>query len=111
MASLDFTQFFNSLKNGVKQIAADQFGDFLKSAVADGEKIITELKDELEKWTVQLVNKEMTKDEYEYCVLSGVDLLKMVALKDAGLAQVRIDSFKSAVTTLIVKSAGSLIPL
>lgn len=111
MATIDFSQLFDTLKTGIKKIAADQFSDFLQLAIKDGEQIITDLKGELEKWTKQLVSKEMTKDEFEYCVLSGVDLLKMVALKDAGLAQVKIDSFKSAVSSLIINTAGSLIPL
>jgi hypothetical protein len=111
MATIDFSIFFDSLKTGIKKIAADQFGDFLQSAINDGEQIISDLKEQLEIWTKQLAAGELTRDEFEYCVLSGVDLLKMVALKNAGLAQVKVDSFKSAVSSLIIQTAGSLIPL
>jgi hypothetical protein len=110
MSTIDFSQLFNSLKTGIRQIAADQLSSFLQSAIKDGEQIIGELKEQLEIWTKQLVAGEMTRDEFEYCILSGVDLLKMAALKDAGLAQVKIDRFKSAVTSLIIQTASTLIP-
>jgi hypothetical protein len=108
--AIDFKNVLETLKNGVKDLAEKNLKDFVASATADGHAIITELQDNLETWTQQLANGEITKDEFAFLVSGQKDLIKMIALKQAGLAQIAVDQFKNGVFDLITNTIVGLIP-
>jgi hypothetical protein len=108
--AIDFKNVLETLKNGVKDLAEKNLKDFVASATADGQAIITDLQDDLETWTLQLAQGEITKDDFTFLVLGQKDLIKMIALKQAGLAEIAVDRFKNGVFDLITNTIVGLIP-
>lgn len=108
--AIDFKNVLETLKNGVKDLAEKNLKDFIASATADGQAIITDLQDDLETWTLQLASGEISKDDFTFLVLGQKELIQMIALKQAGLAQIAADRFKNDVFNLITNTIVGLIP-
>ncbi|MEN0052154.1 MAG: hypothetical protein AAGC65_00725 [Mucilaginibacter sp.] len=108
--AVNFKNILQTLKNGIVDIAEKDLKDFVADATADGQEMLSELKDDLKDWTKQFVAGELKEDELADLVKGQVDLLKLVALKEAGLAEIKVDQFKSDVTDLIISTITGLIP-
>ncbi len=103
----DFDTFWNLLKDGVVDLAKKEIIDYWQDAVADGENFLGSVRGDLEKWSTALAQGELTPDEFKWLLMAQKDLAEMTALKQAGLAQVRIDKFVNGVVDLAVKAAGT----
>ncbi|WPU92008.1 hypothetical protein SNE25_22065 [Mucilaginibacter sabulilitoris] len=108
--ALDFKNILATLKSGVKDLAQSTLKDFIASATADGQAIIDSLQNDLERWTQQLANGEITKKDFEFLVLGQKDLIEMMALKQAGIAEIQAEKFKNGVFDLITNTVTGLVP-
>ncbi len=107
--NINFDQFFDTLKTGVVDIAKTEAADFLQQATDDGKKFLDDSKDKIIKWTKMLADEQLDKDEFASLVRGQKDLAEMVALKQAGMAAVRIDRIRVAVIDLVIKAAGAIV--
>jgi hypothetical protein len=109
MANID-----NILKDAGTQIAElgeKLFKQFTKQAVADGKAFLNEARDDLERWVDELERNEIDKSDFESLVRGQKDLAQMKALKQAGLAQVSIDTFTNGVLDIVINAAFTAIKL
>jgi hypothetical protein len=109
MPKVDFDSFLKELKAGVKEIAKTEAADFVKEATSDGKDFLQTIKADLKKWTRQRVEGKLSKKDLEFLVQGKQDLAKMEALKQAGLAAVRVDRIRVAVIDLILSAAEKLV--
>jgi hypothetical protein len=109
MSTIDFKELFKTLLEGAKKIATSAFKEEKQKAQDDALNLLEKLKDNLKTWTQQLSNGEITKEDFEFLVLGQKDLLEMNALKQAGLALIRIDAFKGNLLNFIVTTISDLI--
>ncbi len=101
----NFDKFFKELKDGVKDMAKREAKDFVKEATADSKEFLDTVKDDLKTWSEQLARGELTKDEFEFLLGGKKDLAKMEALKQAGLAAVKVDRVRTALLDLVISAA------
>lgn len=104
----NFDDFIDQLKNDLVN-HAKQFGDDVKDEfVEDGKAFAEEAKEDLIRWTQLMAEGKLTKEDLEFLVKGKKDLAKMEALKQKGLAKVRLDKFKDALVGTVVNSAFTL---
>jgi hypothetical protein len=108
--SVDFANVLNTLKNGVITLAEKDLKDYVASATKDGQAVLDTLQDDLKNWTQELVSGQLSEDDFKDLVLGQKDELEMVALKEAGLAEIQVDQFKIDVFNLITTTICALIP-
>ena len=108
---VDFATIFDLLKKGIIGLAESTVKKFVNEAKSDGLKILMDMKDKLERWTKMLAAGELTTQDFEFLVNSQKDLIEMNGLKEAGLALIRVDQFKSSVMNLIVDSIFNIIKI
>jgi hypothetical protein len=109
MPQIDFSNVLGELKDGLFQLAKDNLQNFVSDAKSDAEDLLNKLKADLEKWTEQLANGEITLDDFQFLLEQKKILVEMNALKQAGLAQIRIDKFKNDAFNLILNIVKGLI--
>ena len=107
--AINFDQFFETLKAGVVEIAKNEAADYLQQATDDGQQFLNDSKDKLIKWTNMRKNGDLDKDEFASLVRGQKDLAAMHALKQAGMAAVRIDRIRVAVIDLVITAAGAMV--
>jgi hypothetical protein len=111
MDAINFDQLFNDLKEGVVSIAENTLHEYENEAKADGQKLVEELKENLQQWTKEVEAGSLSWDDLRYLLQEEKDLSEMVALKQAGLAEVRIDEFRNNIINMIVSTVTGLVKI
>ena len=109
MADIKFDSAFDTFKKGVADLAVKTGKQYEKQATADGQSFLDASKASLQDWTTQLTNGSLSKDDFTDLLLGQKDLFALTALKQAGMAQIAIDTFKNGVINLIEQTIFALI--
>jgi len=108
---VDFNAIFEQLKNGVIGLAKTTLSNYVNDAKTDAQNMLNAMKEKLQRWTSLLIDKKLTTEDFEWLVNSQKDLVEMAALKEAGLAAIRIDQFKASVMNLVVDTVFSMVKI
>ena len=100
-----FEDFLTGLKNDVIVFAESEWKNAKGDAIKDGNAFVQSCKADLQTWTNQLAAKQLTVKDFEFLVKGKKDLATLQALKNAGLAQAKLDAFVNGLIVVIVKSA------
>ena len=110
MAKIDIEGILKSVEDQTKALAQQQFKQYTQQALGDVKSSLQDAKEDLKRWIEELARGDIDKDEFESLVQGQIDVAKMQALKQAGLAQVQIESFVNGVIDIVVNAAFSAIP-
>ena len=110
MAKIDINGILKTIENQTKALAQQQFKQYTQQAVGDVKSSLQDAKADLQRWVEELAHGDIDKDEFESLVQGELDVEKMRALKQAGLAEAQIESFVNGVIDIIVNAAFSAIP-
>ena len=111
MPAPDFSAIFDQLKKDVVSLGELTVKGYVKEAKDDGKKMLNEMKDNLQRWTLQLSRGDLTTQDFEWLVFSQKDLLLMEGLKQAGLASIRAEQFKNSVLSLVIDTIFNMIKI
>jgi len=100
-----FDDFLKQVKTGAVDLAMKLFKEYQDTAIKESETFIATTTADLERWAKLLITGDLTREEFEWLVKGKKNLLDLHALKQAGLARVRIDRFRNGVLKLIVDKA------
>ncbi len=101
----DFNDFWESLKKGLEELIKKNWKEFKDAAEKDGKAFFDKTKEDLKRWTKLLDQGDLSKDDFEWLVAGKKDLAEMEALKQAGLALVRLERFQNALISLVIDTA------
>src|ERR1700730_13436052 len=103
MANID--NILKSIEEQTKSLAERLFKQYTQQALSDMKGFLQKTKDDLGRWASELAQNKIDADEFKSLVEGELDVAEMRALKQAGLAQVQIDTFTSGVLDIIVTAA------
>lgn len=106
--TINIDQLVQSLESGVDTLAKSTLEDYVSQAKTDGESAISDIKANLQKWTAEVETGALTAEDLAFLLKEQAALDEMTALKQAGLAEVRIDQFKSGLVNMITNTIFSL---
>jgi hypothetical protein len=109
MPDIDFKQIIDKLKDEVISLALSTFEKYKNEAKTDALKLLDELKGNLETWTLQLADGNLSKADFEFLILGQKELIEMNALKQAGLALIKADEFRNSLLKLVTNTILGLI--
>lgn len=109
MAQVDFNLLIGTIKTGIADIAVKTVSNYLEDAKKDGQNLVDKIQENLVRWTQQLADGKLTTSDFEWLVFGQKDVVLMTALKEVGLAEIRIEQFKSSVLNLIVDTTFNLL--
>ena len=101
----DFDVFVDAIEEGAKELAKKTLKGFKEESVADAKGFLEAAKEDLKRWTKLLARGDLSQDDFEWLVLGRKEVAELHALKQAGLAMVRIDRFKNALLDLVIDTA------
>ncbi len=101
----NFTPIIKEMEMEIATLAQSMVTKYKQEAIEDGRKMLLSIKEDLLRW-MDLLNQGLLKTaEFEWLINSDKELVKMTALKKAGLAQVRAEQFGVGVLNVIANSA------
>ncbi len=101
----DFNDFWESVTKGLADLAEKNWKEFREAAEKDGNAFLDRTEEDLRRWTKLLAQGDLSQDDFEWLVAGKKDLAEMEALKQAGLALVRLERFRNALISLVVDTA------
>jgi len=107
--NFDFETLFKSIKTEVVTFAKKSLEDSLKEAKADGTDVLNSMKANIKKWSLQVVNKEMTIDDLKFLMETQKEEMEMAALKEAGLKEIELDKFKNGIVGIVINKISGLV--
>ncbi|HWZ36080.1 MAG TPA: hypothetical protein VNW51_07980 [Mucilaginibacter sp.] len=107
--AVDLPSLFKTLQSNIADLAKQSLSDYLTQATSDGNAVLSNLRDKIEQWSLQLSTGDLDSDDFKSLILGEKDLMKMDALTQQGLALVRIDQFKNDACNLIVDTVTAFI--
>lgn len=106
----DTDAILKSIEVQSQELAEQLIGQFTKQAVADTKDFLEKSRDDIERWTGELVRGEIDEDDLESLVRSEKDVAEMRALKQTGLAEVTLDTFTKGVLDIAVSAIMAAVP-
>lgn len=100
----DFDQFLDILVEKLKNIAKGLAKDIKDAFIQDGVSFAETAKNRLQRWTKLVEEGRLTMDEFKYLLEAEKDLAKMEALKEKGLAKIRIDKLRHSLINAVIES-------
>jgi len=101
----NFDDFVDAVEEGVKELAKKTLKGFKDEALADAKSFLEASKDDLQRWTKLLAKGELSQNDFEWLVTGRKDVAELHALKQSGLAIIRLDRFKNALLDLVIDTA------
>jgi hypothetical protein len=89
---------------------ADELGQNLIDGILDDLKdFVDATSDKLQRWNSLLADSKLTPEEYAFLIKSQTALLQMRGLMIAGVAQIKIDKFRTKVIEILIDAAFDVI--
>lgn len=104
MGTLDLNTLFNAILQDTKNIAVSTFSNYKKEASADAEKLFERLEVKLKKWTQQLINEDISKDDFKFLINGEKDLIELKALEKIGIAAIELDKLRVKIINSIFQT-------
>jgi hypothetical protein len=105
----NFEDFFKDIKTQVISLAQQSLKDSFQEAKTDGVAALKMMKEHVKKWSLQVVNKEISVEDFNFQMGTLKETMEMVALKEAGLKQIELDKFKNGILGIVVNRVSALV--
>jgi hypothetical protein len=101
----NFDDYVQAVEGGVKELAKKTLKGFKDEALSDAKEFLQSSQDDLQRWTKLLARGELSQDDFEWLVVGRKDVAELHALKQSGLAMIRLDRFRNALLDLVIDTA------
>jgi hypothetical protein len=101
----DFDDVFSELKGAILPLADNMVNKYKDRAKAEVTQFLEDSKETIKLWSKQLIDGDITIEDYESLVLGLKDIAELKILKNAGLAQQRVGQFIGSVLNTLVDIA------
>jgi len=99
--TIDWNAIVKDVEAQVLALAEEILKEYAREAKLDVVNFLENSKQRLIKWGTMTATGELDKDEFQSLVRGQLDLAELHALKQTGLAQVRLDMFKNGVVKIV----------
>jgi len=106
----DLNKLMDDMQAKIQNYALTNLPANVKEATTDGAVFLKETKDKLADWAASAEKGEMTADDVKWLIQSQNALKDLNALKQTGLAKIKVDAFQNQLLTIVVNGISSLIP-
>ncbi len=100
----DTNQIVKSIEEQSKLLAEKLVHQFTQQAAADTRDFLNQSRADIERWAGELAREEIDEDDLASLMRGEKDLAEMRALKQAGLAQVTLDTFTNGVIDIAISA-------
>jgi len=109
MKDINLNEILDGLKDQIIDLAKKHAGDFKDLAVNDAEELVKNSREDIERWTRLLASNDITQKEYKFLMGGLKDEAEMKALKQQGLAKIKVDRFKKDLFNLLINTVFEVV--
>ncbi|WP_395044204.1 hypothetical protein [Flavobacterium sp.] len=106
---MDIEKLIAEIKAQLQVLFQENYKDFVPELEKDITAFLKLSKIKFERWTLLLVDKSLTQEEFEWLVKSQKNLLVLEALQTAGLSKIKINNLKNSIIKVIVNTTAKAV--
>ena len=104
-----FDDFFEAVLDGAKTVGGQAARDFLKQATTDSQAFKQQAEADLQRWTVELANNQIDKDDFASLLRGQLAEATLAALLKAGIAAQKASQLRDKVIDLAIGAAFKIL--
>jgi hypothetical protein len=106
---MDWKNFIIQISEGAKDLCVDSLINYKNSVSSDMQKFLEKSRSNFEKWSQQVQDGRLSKEDYESLVKRQMAGAEFIAIKQAGLGKIEIEKLISGIINVIVDSTFKLL--
>ncbi len=106
---MDIEKLLAEIKAQLLELLKENYKDFVPQLENDITNFLKQSKVKLERWTLLLVDKSLTQDDFEWLVKSQKSLLVLEALQTAGLSKIKLNNLKNSIIKVIINTTAKAV--
>ena len=103
-----FRKIMRELKTNAEDLSKMTVRKYRKDAKRDASRLLQKMRRDLRRWTRLLEKGDLSTEDFEFLVKSNVDSAKMSALASSGLAEIRLQAYRSSLFNMIIDTIFGL---
>ena len=107
---IDYEKELKLLLEKLIELAQKSFKNYKGQAKKEMEAFYKATKGDLKRWTIELANGQLSREEFENLIKGQKSLLEMKLLQQAGVSLITIQEFRDSAIQLITNTLFNLIP-
>jgi len=104
-----FDDFFETVLDGAKTVGGQAARDFLQQATTDSQAFKLQAEADLKRWTVELANNQIDKDDFASLLRGQLAEATLGALLKAGVAAQKAAQLRDKVIDLAIGAAFKIL--
>ena len=101
---MEIEKIIKELKAELEKLFTEKFSDFPKEVKTDLEEFIEKSEEKIKRWTLLLRDNAITPEEFAWLIKSQKDLLELRALYSVGISKIKLGHFKNKVLDTILET-------
>ncbi|WP_395053205.1 hypothetical protein [Flavobacterium sp.] len=106
---MNIEKLLAEIKAQLLELLKENYKDFVPQLENDITNFLKQSKVKLERWTLLLVDKSLTQDDFEWLVKSQKNLLVLEALQTAGLSKIKLNNLKNSIIKVIINTTAKAV--
>ena len=106
---MDIDKLLAEIKAQLLELLKENYKDFVPELENDITNFLKQSKVKLERWTLLLIDKSLTQDDFEWLVKSQKNLLVLEALQTAGLSKIKLNNLKNSIIKVIINTTAKAV--
>lgn len=101
---MDIDKLLEDLRKNLITVLGDKYKEFKPEIQKDVTVFLENSKEKLLRWSVLLVEKSITEDEFAWLLKSQQDLVTLKALQGAGLSKIKLNNIKNTIFKTVLQT-------
>jgi len=101
---MDIEKLLEELRKNIITVLGDKYKEFKPEVQKDVNDFLENSKEKLLRWSLLLVEKSITEDEFAWLLKSQQDLVTLKALQGAGLSKIKLNNIKNSIFKTVVQT-------
>lgn len=102
-------EYSGAVQGGLDELARNTVGGAVAQARSDASAFLDASRTAFERWLTALAEGALSREDFEFLVRGQKDLARLNALTAVGLAQTRLERFRTGLISLLVSSAFKVV--
>ena len=106
---MNWEKFILQVSDGVKDLCIGSFSNLKNTLTKDMQGYLEKSKHKFEVWSQQLINGELTKEEYEILVKGQMKVAEFITIKHIEMGKIEIEKLSSGLAKVIIDTTFRLL--
>jgi len=101
---MDIEKLLEELRKNLITVLGEKYKEFKPEIQKDVKAFLENSKEKLQRWSILLLEKSITEDEFAWLLKSQQDLVILKALQGAGLSKIKLNNIKNSIFKTVVQT-------